>query len=320
MAGQRNKTKAQQQPTPTTTPEETTPVVTEEVNTQSEVEKEVEEVSTEVPAEETQNESEQQPESGDADTQPTSPSEIQPSTDVEKEDESTVQSDQTEPEPEPTPAPEKADTEEATEAPIDKEKDAVAKPEVKAVTQPLVVKSVPSMKRVEAKADTVNINTISTEEYFQMKHGYVFGTGSDDLQEIIQFFDRYEIEMARGVVVPEQKGASLQQQLYRNYLRALMIAPKERSIAMDYLLWKFFKNEKSSYRVTYLGRFTRTSRWDIPELLMFNTMNSIFQAIANPSDRLHTLREFKLGAIVGKFPADKARYTEAFLGWAQTLR
>ena len=318
MAGQRNKTKAQQQPTPTTTPEETTPVVTEEVNTQSEVEKEVEEVSTEVPAEETQNESEQQPESGDADTQPTSPSEIQPSTDVEKEDESTVQSDQTEPEP--TPAPEKADTEEATETPIDKEKDAVAKPEVKAVTQPLVVKSVPSMRRVEVKADTVNINTISTEEYFQMKHGYVFGTGSDDLQEIIQFFDRYEIEMARGVVVPEQKGASLQQQLYRNYLRALMIAPKERSIAMDYLLWKFFKNEKSSYRVTYLGRFTRTSRWDIPELLMFNTMNSIFQAIANPSDRLHTLREFKLGAIVGKFPADKARYTEAFLGWAQTLR
>ena len=318
MAGQRNKTKAQQQPTPTTTPEETTPVVTEEVNTQSEVEKEVEEVSTEVPAEETQNESEQQPESGDADTQPTSPSEIQPSTDVEKEDESTVQSDQTEPEP--TPAPEKADTEEASETPIDKEEDAVAKPEVKAETQPLVVKSVPSMKRVEVKADTVNINTISTEEYFQMKHGYVFGTGSDDLQEIIQFFDRYEIEMARGVVVPEQKGASLQQQLYRNYLRALMIAPKERSIAMDYLLWKFFKNEKSSYRVTYLGRFTRTSRWDIPELLMFNTMNSIFQAIANPSDRLHTLREFKLGAIVGKFPADKARYTEAFLGWAQTLR
>ena len=187
-------------------------------------------------------------------------------------------------------------------------------------TQPLVVKAPPSMKRVEPKQDTININTITTEEYFQMKHGYVIGSGSSDLIEIIEFLDRYENEMARGLVVSEQKGASLQHQLYRTYLRALLIAPKERDIAMDYILWKFFKNEKSSYRVTNLGRFTRSARWDIPELLMFNTMNSIFHAVANPAERLAQIREYKLGAIAAKFPTEKARYTEAFLEWAQRLR
>jgi hypothetical protein len=38
-----------------------------------------------------------------------------------------------------------------------------------------------------------------------MKHNYVLGTGSVDLQEIIAFLDRYEDEMARGKVVQEPK-------------------------------------------------------------------------------------------------------------------
>lgn len=185
---------------------------------------------------------------------------------------------------------------------------------------PVLAKSTPKMKRVEIKNDDININTISKEDYFQIKHKYIFGTGSQDLQEVISFLDRYEDEMARGKVVADQFGASLQQQLYRVYLRALMLGPNERSIAMDYVLWKFFKNEKSSFRVTNLARFTRSAKWDIPELLMFNTLNTIFHSISNPTDRVLVIRDYKLGAIVSKFPSDKARYTESFLNWAQTLR
>ena len=183
-----------------------------------------------------------------------------------------------------------------------------------------VAKVTPRMKRVDVKPADVNINTISTADYFQMKHNYVLGTGSVDLQEIIAFLDRYEDEMARGKVVQEQKGASLQQQLFRTYLRALMLPPLDRTIAMDYILWKFFKNEKSAFRVTNVARFTRSARWDIPELQMYNTMNTIFQAVADPTDRILKLREYKLGAIVSKFPQDKARYTESSLNWTQTLR
>lgn len=183
-----------------------------------------------------------------------------------------------------------------------------------------VAKAAPKMQRVDVQTNDVNIETISTEDYFQMKHQYVFGTGSNDLQEVIEFLNRYEDTMARGAVVDERVGVSLQHQLYRNYLRAVTLSGNERNIAMDYILWKFFKNEKSAYRPHYLGRFTRSGKWEIDELKMFNSLNTIFHAISHPLERVLVLREYKLGAIVSKFPQDKARYTEAFLGWTQTYR
>ena len=93
----------------------------------------------------------------------------------------------------------------------------------------------------------------------------------------------------------------MQKQLYKIYLRILSLdSTKERDVALEILLWKFYKDEKGAFKVTQLGRFTRNGRWIIQELNMFLQLNHIFNSVKNPQERIVRLKQFKLSAIIAE--------------------
>ena len=152
------------------------------------------------------------------------------------------------------------------------------------------------------------------------KHDYELTTAEGSLKEIFEFLDRYEETMANSENVQVTIAESLQKQLYKNYLKIFGLGSYERGVAMEYLLWKFFRNEKRSFRVSNLSRFTRNGKWIIGELQMFLQLNNIFNLIKDPSDRIARLRTIQLGPTVKDFPSEKIQYTDSFLSWATTLK
>ena len=174
--------------------------------------------------------------------------------------------------------------------------------------------------KTELPLPAISLATITITELVQRKHNFNLVNAGGDLLEVIQFLDRYEDKMRAGLEVAPEQGESLQKQLYKIYLRILSLdSTKERDVAMEVLLWKFFKDEKGAFKVTQLGRFTRNGRWIIQELNMYLQLNHIFNAVKNPQERIVRLKGFKLSAIIAGFPGDKIRYTESFLNWANSL-
>ena len=181
-------------------------------------------------------------------------------------------------------------------------------------------KNAPKIVKKESILAPVSLATITLEEIVFHKHDYILGEASEGLKDIIDFLDRYEERMSIGKHVDQAQGESLQKQMYKNYLRIFSLEnPKERDVAMEVLLWKFWKDEKGAYRVTSMGRYTRNGRWIIKELNMYLQLNHIFNSVKNPQDRIVRLRQFSLAAIVDNFPADKARYTENFINWSVSI-
>ena len=174
--------------------------------------------------------------------------------------------------------------------------------------------------KTELPLPAISLTNITLEELVQRKHNFNIANVGGDLLEVIQFLDRYEDKMRAGLEVPPEQGESLQKQLYKIYLRILSLdSTKERDVALEILLWKFYKDEKGAFKVTQLGRFTRNGRWIIQELNMFLQLNHIFNSVKNPQERIVRLKQFELSAIIAGFPGDKIRYTESFLNWASSL-
>ena len=181
-------------------------------------------------------------------------------------------------------------------------------------------KNAPKIVKKESILAPVSLATITLEEIVFHKHDFILGEASESLKDIIDFLDRYEERMSIGKHVDQAQGESLQKQMYKNYLRIFSLEnPKERDVAMEVLLWKFWKDEKGAYRVTSMSRYTRNGRWIIKELNMYLQLNHIFNSVKNPQDRIVRLRQFSLAAIVDNFPADKARYTENFINWSVSI-
>ena len=74
------------------------------------------------------------------------------------------------------------------------------------------------------------------------------------------------------------------------------------------------------WRVNNLSRYTRNGKWNIAELQMFVQLSNLFNLIKDPSERIARVRTIKLGATVAKFPGEKAKYTEALIAWATSLK
>ena len=162
---------------------------------------------------------------------------------------------------------------------------------------------------------------ITLEELIEHKHNFDLANASEILKNVISFLDRYEERMQNGVGILPDQGESLQVQLFKFYLTIFSIEDTvERNVAMEILLWKFFKNEKGAFTVTALARYTRTARWIHRELNMYLNLNNIFNMIKNPKDRISRLRQINLAAVVKAFPGEKARFTDNLINWATNLK
>lgn len=176
-------------------------------------------------------------------------------------------------------------------------------------------------KNTDLPKQSVGLDKITIDELVKRKHDFNLSEAGGMLLDTLNFLDRYENSMKASLEVPATAGESLQKQMYKIYLQIFALeSTKERDVAMEVLLWKFFKDEKGAFGVTQLSRFTRQGRWHTQELNMYLQLNHIFYSSRNPLDRIQRLKDFKLPAIVGGFPADKIRYTEQFLNWVGAIR
>ena len=173
------------------------------------------------------------------------------------------------------------------------------------------------VKTVKVASNTLNI---TFDELVRRKYGTTVDNVSDAARDVMGFLDRYQNVMSNREIT-EETGMSLQRQLYRTYLKIFTMPDiVDRNVCMEFLLWKFFDKEMNAFQPVPLARFTRKGNWDIHELLMFNSLNSIFDKIKDPGTRFAQLGAMRLGEIVQRFPADKAIYTEGFVNWTQSMR
>lgn len=171
----------------------------------------------------------------------------------------------------------------------------------------------------------VNVN-IPTAPVFSLdgivkhKHNFDLANVDGQLKEVIDFLNSYEERMNPNINIDEMVGESLQKQLFKNYIKILGLPALERGVGLEVLLWKFFENNNQVWRVNNLSRYTRNGKWNIAELQMFVQLSNLFNLIKDPSERIARVRTIKLGATVAKFPGEKAKYTEALIAWATSLK
>lgn len=165
-----------------------------------------------------------------------------------------------------------------------------------------------------------DIKNLSINEVVKHKHDYDLDKADGPVLEVIEFLNRYEEQMKPTINTDVLIGESLQRQLYKNYLKILGLDAVERGVCMEILLWKFFVDEKGSFRVSNLSRYTRNGKWVIEELQMYLQLNNLFNIAKDPSERIAKLRSIKLGPTVENFPTEKAKYTESLITWAGTLK
>lgn len=177
------------------------------------------------------------------------------------------------------------------------------------------------LTKTEITPPVVSLAEITIEEVVKRKHNdFDLTTADGPLKEVLEFLERYETSMANSDNLQVAIAESLQKQLFKNYLKIFTLSNVERGVAMECLLWKFFRNEKRVFRVSNLSRYTRNGKWNIGELQMYLQLNNIFNMIKDPAERIARLRNIKLGATVQDFPAEKIQYTDSFLSWATTLK
>ena len=212
-----------------------------------------------------------------------------------------------------------------TEMPIAKEPAPVQKaPEVE-----VPAAEVPRARNAKYKKGLVRANVnvnIPTAPVFSLdgivkhKHNFDLANVDGQLKEVIDFLNSYEERMNPNINIDEMVGESLQKQLFKNYIKILGLPALERGVGLEVLLWKFFENNNQVWRVNNLSRYTRNGKWNIAELQMFVQLSNLFNLIKDPSERIARVRTIKLGATVAKFPGEKAKYTEALIAWATSLK
>lgn len=177
------------------------------------------------------------------------------------------------------------------------------------------------LTKTEITPPVTSLAEITIEEVVKRKHNdFDLTTAEGPLKEVLEFLERYETAMTNSDNLQVAIAESLQKQLFKNYLKIFTLSNVERGVAMECLLWKFFRNEKRVFRVSNLSRYTRNGKWNIGELQMYLQLNNIFNMIKDPVERIARLRNIRLGATVQDFPAEKIQYTDSFLSWASTLK
>lgn len=174
--------------------------------------------------------------------------------------------------------------------------------------------------KTEITPPITTLSDLTIDIVVKRKHGFDLADASEPLKEILEFLNRYETTMQQGEGIQPLIAESLQKQLFKNYLKIFTLGNLERSVAMECLLWKFFRNETRVWRVSTLSRYTRNGKWNIGELQMFLQLNNIFNLIKDPSDRIARIRSIRLGATVKDFPGEKIQYTDALLSWSSSLK
>ena len=212
-----------------------------------------------------------------------------------------------------------------TEMPIAKE----PAPVQKAPEAEVPAAEVPRARNAKNKQGLVRANVnvnIPTAPVFSLdgivkhKHNFDLANVDGQLKEVIDFLNSYEERMNPNINIDEMVGESLQKQLFKNYIKILGLPALERGVGLEVLLWKFFENNNQVWRVNNLSRYTRNGKWNIAELQMFVQLSNLFNLIKDPSERIARVRTIKLGATVAKFPGEKAKYTEALIAWATSLK
>lgn len=212
-----------------------------------------------------------------------------------------------------------------TEMPIAKE----PAPVQKAPEAEVPAAEVPRARNAKNKKGLVRANVnvnIPTAPVFSLdgivkhKHNFDLANVDGQLKEVIDFLNSYEERMNPNINIDEMVGESLQKQLFKNYIKILGLPALERGVGLEVLLWKFFENNNQVWRVNNLSRYTRNGKWNIAELQMFVQLSNLFNLIKDPSERIARVRTIKLGATVAKFPGEKAKYTEALIAWATSLK
>lgn len=212
-----------------------------------------------------------------------------------------------------------------TEMPIAKE----PAPVQKAPEAEVPAAEVPRARNAKYKKGLVRANVnvnIPTAPVFSLdgivkhKHNFDLANVDGQLKEVIDFLNSYEERMNPNINIDEMVGESLQKQLFKNYIKILGLPALERGVGLEVLLWKFFENNNQVWRVNNLSRYTRNGKWNIAELQMFVQLSNLFNLIKDPSERIARVRTIKLGATVAKFPGEKAKYTEALIAWATSLK
>lgn len=212
-----------------------------------------------------------------------------------------------------------------TEMPIAKE----PAPVQKAPEAEVPAAEVPRARNAKNKKGLVRANVnvnIPTAPVFSLdgivkhKHNFDLANVDGQLKEVIDFLNNYEERMNPNINIDEMVGESLQKQLFKNYIKILGLPALERGVGLEVLLWKFFENNNQVWRVNNLSRYTRNGKWNIAELQMFVQLSNLFNLIKDPSERIARVRTIKLGATVAKFPGEKAKYTEALIAWATSLK
>ncbi len=248
---------------------------------------------------------------------------------LEKKELEQLEEDQTKQETEETSEKESETSENLDETKVEEKEEEIKKEEPPKEPEVTTMPSTP-MPRARNKGGLVKvaavaskaplIEKITVEELIQRKHDFDITTAEGPLAEIIEFLDRYEEQMKPGNTLQFNLCESLQKQLFKNYLRILTLSPVLRAVGMEYLLWKFFRNEKRTFRVNELSRHTRNGKWEIKDLQMFLQMSNIFNLVKDPAERIARLRSVDLASTVSIFPSEKANYTESFISWATTLK
>lgn len=202
-------------------------------------------------------------------------------------------------------------------------------PVEKAPEPPVAAEEVPRARNPKHRKGLVKANVnvptnpvavFSLEGIVKHKHGFDLAEADAQLKEVIEFLDSYEERMNPNINIEDLVGESLQKQLFKNYLKILGLPALERGVGLEVLLWKFFENNNQVWRVNNLSRYTRNGKWNIAELQMFVQLSNLFNHIKDPAERIARVRTIKLGATVAKFPGEKAKYTEALIAWATSLK
>jgi len=214
------------------------------------------------------------------------------------------------------------DTPKEEAAPVEETKTEVKAEETpKATGGPQARRRGGRLTKTEITPPVISLAEITIEEVVKRKHNdFDLTTADGALKEVLDFLERYETSMANSDNLQVTIAESLQKQLFKNYLKIFTLSNVERGVAMEYLLWKFFRNEKRVFRVSNLSRYTRNGKWNIGELQMYLQLNNIFNMVKDPAERIARLRNIALGATVQDFPTEKVQYTDSFLSWASTLK
>ena len=160
----------------------------------------------------------------------------------------------------------------------------------------------------------------SAEEYYQQRYGVDIANPPEKLAHIIERIQEYVKLMANNSIMDDVRGKQLQKKLFVTYEKALMLEAPLNFAAMDYILATINEHISSAFRVEMVTRFTKNNMWSHEDTLMFNSLNALFIHIADPLTRIARLSNLNIGAIVSRYPDERANITDGLMDYLNHSR